>query len=110
MQKLVITIALAVMALTLGTTTMTTTMQIQLAYSQATHCLRQSGLSACETPGKVPSITICDPDCRTTHHESFEHPGQAVGHNLGTFGQVCAPRGGPQSSFPTTCTVTPPNP
>jgi hypothetical protein len=109
MQKLTITIALAVIPLVLGTTTITSTMQIQPAYSQATHCLTDPDFSVCEKPGNPPSVTICDPDCETTHHESFEHKyGQAVGHNLGTIGQICAPRGGPQSSSSPTCTVTPP--
>jgi hypothetical protein len=61
MQKLTITIALAVIALALGTTAATTTIQIQPAYSQATHCSTQILIdrSTCVTPGKDPSATEC---------------------------------------------------
>jgi hypothetical protein len=58
MQKLAITIILTVIVLALGTTT--TTMQIQPAYSQPSHCLGSDQFSRCVTPGKDPSITACD--------------------------------------------------
>jgi hypothetical protein len=61
MQKLTITIALAVIALALGTTMMTTTtMQIQPAYSQPSHCLSdERGFLRCTTPGKDASTFAC---------------------------------------------------
>jgi hypothetical protein len=85
MQKLTITIALAVIALALGTTTITK-MQIQPAYSQATHCTTDTRpgeevRSTCVTPGQNPSATVCVDDfCRDaplTHQDA----GQLIGRN-----------------------------
>jgi hypothetical protein len=51
---------MTVIALALGTTTITTTMQIQPAYSQASHCAGREGFERCVTPGQNPSIARCD--------------------------------------------------
>jgi hypothetical protein len=80
MQKLTITIALAVIALALGTMATTTTMQIQPAYSQATHCTTsivrpgEEARTTCVTPGQIPTGTACvGDDCRPldlTHQDA----------------------------------------
>jgi hypothetical protein len=85
------TLAVAVAAVT-------TTMQIQPAYSQATHCTipDRTLSSRCVTPGQDPSVKICalngvcGPNRGLTHQEA----GQLIGlcHNPGFTG----------------CTVTPP--
>jgi hypothetical protein len=51
---------LSAIAITVGTTI--TTIQIQPAYSQPSHCfsLGSDQFSRCVTPGKDPSITDCD--------------------------------------------------
>jgi hypothetical protein len=92
MQKLTITIALAVITLVLGTTTITTTMQIKPAYSQASHC-QTSDFGAgpprteCITPGQDPSSTIClnTPTCPTSPSTPIggDNPHQEAGQLIG---------------------------
>jgi hypothetical protein len=89
MRKLALTIALPVIALALGTTTMTTTMQIQPAYSQPSHCFSLGGdqFSRCVTPGKDPSITACDAiGCL----DPIPIDPQLVGRNIGSCHQGSA--------------------
>jgi hypothetical protein len=76
---------------TIGTT-ITTAIQIQPAYSQATHCiLRGSVLSTCITPGKDPTSTVCVigecEDIPLTHQRA----GQGIGAQHQTCAQAPAP-------------------
>jgi hypothetical protein len=94
MQKLTITIALAVMALALGTASITTTMQIQPAYSQAQHCTTEGTISRCVTPGQNPSFSICiGGTCLPPNDIPHQQAGRLIGG--------C-------HSGPAGCTVTPP--
>ena len=88
---------LSAMAVTVGTT-ITTTMQIQPAYSQATHCGSTSpDTSACITPGKDPSSTTCFfGRCSTTSITP-----QIAGQSIGSVHKAC----GQERAE---CTVTPP--
>jgi hypothetical protein len=87
MQKLTITIALAVIALALGTMATTTTMQIQPAYSQASHCYDTTGMgpprTVCVTPGKNPVETCTtgtpSPFCDNAEILTHQEAGQAIG-------------------------------
>jgi hypothetical protein len=86
MQKLTITIALAVIALALGTTMMTTTtMQIQPAYSQTSHCVINDPpppppSRTCVTQGQNPTTQTCiggqynncDPVESITHQDAAQ--------------------------------------
>jgi hypothetical protein len=87
MQKLLITTTLTVIALALGTTTITTTMPVQLAHSQAEQCVTEGILSRCIKPGRDPSSTICirgicEPGPDLTH--------QQAGQLIGSQHQGCA--------------------
>jgi hypothetical protein len=81
----------------IAVTTITTTMQIQLAYSQATHCLTQGfGISRCVTPGQDPSATTCTPSGCEDRDLTHQQAGQDIGINHQACGQGFAE-----------CTVTP---
>jgi hypothetical protein len=75
---------------------MTTTMQIQPAYSQATHCVTTPESSSCVTTGKNPSITI-------NSDGPFPIDGKTAGERIGTFHRACG-----QNPNVVTCTVTHP--
>ena len=83
---------------TIGTT-ITTAIQIQPAYSQATHCGSTSPLSsACITPGQDASISIClFGDCRPPMDVTPQIAGKSIGSVHKACGQERAE-----------CTVTPP--
>ena len=73
-------------------------MQIQPAYSQATHCTTTGLSSRCVTPGQDPSLSICFrelciPGPEVTH--------QQAGRSIGEGHQACA-------KGLLECTVTPP--
>jgi hypothetical protein len=85
---------LAIIALALGTmaTTTMTTMQIQPAYSQATHCTTsivrpgEEVRTTCITPGQNPTGTACEgDDCRPL---DLTH--QDAGKLIGRGHQGCA--------------------
>jgi hypothetical protein len=81
MQKLTITISLVVIALALGTMATTTTMQIQPAFSQASHCVdREPPMpgTTCITPGQNPVETKCPQMC-TPADLTHQDAGQAIG-------------------------------
>jgi hypothetical protein len=87
MQKLTITIALTVIALALGTTTITT--QIQPAYSQVSHCsnLGGGGVDTCITSGQNPSIFACSGSV-CTEPDSITH--QQAGPSIASQYRGCA--------------------
>jgi hypothetical protein len=101
MKKIIVfsILLLSAMAVIVGTT-ITTTMQIQPAYSQATHCATTSpGFSACITPGPDASLTIClGGSCRSPMPVSPQIAGQSIGSVHKACGQERAE-----------CTVIPPN-
>jgi hypothetical protein len=73
--------------------TTTTTMQIQPAYSQATHC--NPGVGTCITPGQTPRQTTNGLTSFPSHQEA--------GQGIGEIHQGC--EGGPPGSY-LGCTVT----
>jgi hypothetical protein len=91
--------ALAVIALALETTTITTTMRIQPAYSQASICGAFGTQVHCVTPGRDPSVTDCEVNgCSTSN----DLPRETVGGEVSFLRDRChLPLG-------ITCTVTPP--
>ena len=92
---------LTAIAVTIGTT-ITTTIQIQPAYSQAQHCSADSaGSSTCVILGQDQLIISCDPvgGCDTNGDPS----GREIGTSIGLEHHNCG-----QSPNSVTCTVTPP--
>jgi hypothetical protein len=91
MQKLTITIAMAVIALALGTTMIMTTMQIQPAYSQVSHCVDKEPPipgTTCITPGQNPMQTDCTPG--GIHCEDTAITNQEAGQAIGQQRSACA--------------------
>ena len=65
----------------IAVTTITTTIQIQPAYSQAQHCTNAPrDISICVTLGQDPSITVCGlgGDCRSSPPLSHQDLGQFI--------------------------------
>jgi hypothetical protein len=77
---------MAVIALALGTTTITT-MQIQPAYSQVSHCVAGEGADVCITTGQNPSIFTCG-GSGCTDPDSITH--QQAGSSIGSQHRACA--------------------
>ena len=102
MKKIIIfsILLLSTVAVTIGTT-ITTTIQIQPAYSQAQTCRTDIlGASLCVTPGQNPTLkgclgTACKPPREITHQQA----GQFIGDCHSTAAQ---------SGERIECTVTPP--
>jgi hypothetical protein len=108
MKKILVfsVLLLSAIAVTTGTT-ITTTIQIQPAYSQAQQCLTTPGIlgqsiSLCATPGKDPSTVRClDGTCSDPRPIGGDNPQQQACQLIGQTHQICAHR--PQ----TECTVIP---
>jgi hypothetical protein len=99
MKKIVVFSMLLLSVIAVTVTTITTTMPVQLAHSQAEQCVTEGILSRCIKPGQDPSSTICirgicEPGPDLTH--------QQAGQLIGSQHQGCA-QGLAQ------CTVTPPD-
>jgi hypothetical protein len=92
------------MALALGSTTITTTMQIQTTYSQPSHCFTMGEFLRCTTPGKDASTFGCDP-LRGCDDEPSPIDNQLVGTFLGGCHKNSA-----QGFGECTVTKTPPSP
>jgi hypothetical protein len=90
MKKIIVfsILLLSAIAVTVGTT-ITTTIQIQPAYAQAQHCMKDppnGERTECVTSGKDPSLRFCVKsactDIPTTHQEA--------GQTIGSQRQNCA--------------------
>jgi hypothetical protein len=80
---------LSAIAVTTGTT-ITTTIQIQPAYSQAEHCSADPRLGfreSCVTPGKDPSVQRCfEGECTPPREITHQEAGKLIGRTH----QACA--------------------
>jgi hypothetical protein len=78
MKKILIfsILLLSAIAVTMGTT-ITTTMQIQPAYSQVSHCLDARDTSTCVTPGQNPTVTVNG--VPTPNQPTHQEAGQIIG-------------------------------
>ncbi len=98
MKKIIIfsILLLSAIAVTVGTT-ITTTIQIQPAYSQAQHCItRFLGETTCVTPGKDPLLT--ENGIPTPNQPTQQEAGKIIGREHVACAHVTL----------TTCTVIPP--